>query len=83
MLTSAINKYGWENIQHIELCFGLTKEEAEQKERKLILEHKTNLRKHGYNIELGGYCSKEIGIRKYHFDSKSFVFSIKKEGKYG
>ena len=30
----------------------------------------------------GGYCSKEIGLYKYHFDSKSFLFSIKRNGKY-
>ena len=28
----------------------------------------------------GGYCSKEIGIDKYHFDSKSFVFSLQING---
>lgn len=58
MLTRAINKYGWGNIRHIELYSNLTKEEAEQKERELISKHKTSLRKYGYNIELGGYCSK-------------------------
>lgn len=58
MLTRAINKYGWGNIRHIELYSNLTKEEAEQKERELISKHKTSLRKYGYNIEPGGYCSK-------------------------
>ena len=30
----------------------------------------------------GGYCSKEIGIRKYNFDEKSFVFSLKRNEEY-
>ena len=34
------------------------------------------------NNIFGGYCSKEIGINKYHFDSKSFVFSMKRNGKW-
>ena len=42
----AINKYGWENIRHIELYSNLAKEEAEQKERELISKYKTSLRKY-------------------------------------
>ena len=30
----------------------------------------------------GGYCSKQIGIRKLHYDSKSFVFSMKRNNVY-
>ena len=33
------------------------------------------------NNIFGGYISKEIGIEKFHFDSKSFVFSMKRNGK--
>ena len=28
----------------------------------------------------GGYCSKEIGITKFHFDPKGFLFSVKRNG---
>ena len=39
----------------------------------VIIEDKEN------NI-FGGYCSKVIGINKYHFDSNGFLFSIKRNG---
>lgn len=51
---NAIEKYGWENIEHTILFRNLTKEEAEQKEIELIKEHKTSQREYGYNIDLGG-----------------------------
>lgn len=50
----AIKKYGWENIKHIVLFEGLTKEEACKKERDLIKKYKTTDIKYGYNISLGG-----------------------------
>lgn len=50
----AIQKYGWENIQHDVLFEELTKENAEAKEVELIAEHKTNDIKFGYNMESGG-----------------------------
>lgn len=52
--TSAINKYGWENIQHIVLHEGLDKEEAEELEQYMIQWYNTANRNHGYNISLGG-----------------------------
>lgn len=54
----AIKKYGWENIEHIILFSGLTKEEAEEKEIELIEKYHATDRGHGYNIEEGGYTSK-------------------------
>ena len=51
---NAIEKYGWDNIEHTILFRNLTKEEAEQKEIELIKEHKTSQREYGYNIDLGG-----------------------------
>lgn len=52
--TNAINKYGWDNIKHEIFFNGLSKEEAEQKEIKLIAFYKSNNIKFGYNIENGG-----------------------------
>lgn len=50
----AIQKYGWENIEHIILFEGLSKEEAEQKEIDLIALYDSTNREKGYNIENGG-----------------------------
>lgn len=53
-MNNAIKKYGWENIEHEILFEGLTKEEAEQKEKELIEQYKSNQREFGYNIANGG-----------------------------
>lgn len=53
----AIKKYGWENIEHIVLFDGLSKNDACEIEKELIKKHKTNNKKFGYNIESGGQCS--------------------------
>lgn len=52
--TNAIAKYGWSNIKHEVLYDNLTKEEAEQKEVELIAYYKSNQRKLGYNLSVGG-----------------------------
>ena len=56
IMSNAINKYGWKNIEHKVLYENLTKEEAEQKEIELIAYYKSNQRQYGYNIENGGNC---------------------------
>ena len=50
----AIQKYGWDNIQHIVLYRNLTKEEACKKEQELIAQYQSNNSKFGYNCSLGG-----------------------------
>lgn len=50
----AIKKYGWDNFQHFILKTGLTKEEAEAEEIRLIAAFNSTDRDHGYNIENGG-----------------------------
>lgn len=57
--TSAIKKYGWINIKHEILFENLTKEQAEQKEKELIAEYKSNDTNYGYNLDSGGNCNKE------------------------
>ena len=57
---NAIQKHGWENIQHEILYENLTKEEAEKKEKELIQKYKSYDDKYGYNLELGGNLNKEI-----------------------
>lgn len=53
-LTRAINKYGWENIKHEILFYGLTEEQAKQKEISLIKEYNSTNSLYGYNVSYGG-----------------------------
>lgn len=52
---NAIKKYGWDNIQHIILFEGLSKEEAILKEQELIKEYNTFNSQFGYNLTEGGF----------------------------
>ena len=51
---SAIQRYGWDNFEHVVLLSGLTKEQACALERKLINKWQTRNNKFGYNISEGG-----------------------------
>lgn len=51
---NAIEKYGWENFEHKTIAIGLTKEEAENMEKELIVKYNTRNKKYGYNISEGG-----------------------------
>lgn len=50
----AINKYGWDNFQHIIIARGLSEEEAKWLEIELIKELDTINSKKGYNLSRGG-----------------------------
>lgn len=56
VLYLAIQKYGWENVKHKILIHGLTKEQAEKWEIKLIAYHNLTNKKFGYNISNGVSC---------------------------
>lgn len=58
---AAIEKYGWDNFEHVILFTGLSEEYAKQKEKQLIKEWKTQDRRHGYNMTSGG-----DGTPNYH-----------------
>ena len=47
--TNAINKYGWDNFEHIVIARGLTEEEAKWIKIKLIREWDTKNPEYGYN----------------------------------
>ena len=54
---NAIQKYGWDNFEHIILFQNLTEKEAKLKERELISEYHTCVydeNKMGYNMTFGG-----------------------------
>lgn len=51
---NAIQKYGWDNFEHIILYDNLSKDEACSKEIELIDFYKSNTKKYGYNITSGG-----------------------------
>lgn len=50
----AIQKYGWDNIQHIVLVENLSKEWACKLEQDLIWKYQSNNPKYGYNLSIGG-----------------------------
>jgi len=51
---NAIQKYGWDNIQHIIVTDNLTKKEANWLENYLIMYYESYNRDKGYNLTLGG-----------------------------
>lgn len=56
----AIEKYGWDNIEHRVLYSGLTETDAVQLERKLIGLYCTDNPKSGYNKTSGGERGKQM-----------------------
>lgn len=76
--TNAINKYGWDNFEHIILFTNLTKAEAEELEILHIAKYKTKNKKYGYNLTNGGE-----GTNGYHHtkETKQKLSEINK-GKY-
>lgn len=61
IIWKAIQKYGWDNIEHKILFENLSKEEAEKKEKELIKEFDTLIYNNkGYNIQEGGLHHQNI-----------------------
>lgn len=52
--SNAINKYGWDNFEHLILFVNLTHDEACEKEKELIQYYNSNDPRHGYNHTSGG-----------------------------
>ena len=57
---SAIVRYGWLNFEHEILETGLTKDEADEKERYYIEKYRTRNPRYGYNIRSGGANANEF-----------------------
>lgn len=63
VFSKAIEKYGWENFEHIILETGLTGEEADNRERYYIQKYHTWIQDeqcNGYNSEKGGNLQKQL-----------------------
>lgn len=67
----AILKYCWDNIKHEILFEGLTKEQAEEKEKQLIKQYDTTSHANGYNIELGGDSTGKVSDESKHKNSEA------------
>lgn len=71
-MARAIEKFGWDNIQHNILLCGLKKEEAEEKEKELIVKY--NSIENGYNTSVGG----GMGRASYLLPEVSMLFNVLK-----
>lgn len=77
---NAILKYGWDNIRHEILYTELTQEEAEYKEKELIIKYNSNNSDFGYNIQLGGYRNNN-GIKRTPEQIQHYIEGAKKRPK--
>lgn len=62
----AIEKYGWDNIEHEIVFDGLTVDEAKSIEIELIAKHRSTDRKYGYNVTSGG----DSAVSRPHTDAE-------------
>lgn len=77
--SAAIKKYGWENIRHEILQTGLTKEQAEAEEIRLIKEYSATDPRYGYNHMAGG----DVTVYRHSRESIEKMRAIKLGKKYG
>lgn len=70
----AICKYGWENFEHKVLIRGLTKEQADRWERRLIKTWNLTDKRYGYNLRDGGSRG------KHSEESKRKMSESRKDG---
>lgn len=70
----AIDKYGWDNFEHLILYKNLCAKDAYLKEQELIKRYKTNEKEYGYNLSIGGehgstgYLNNSMSIIVYQYD---------------
>lgn len=75
----AVQKYGWDNFEHIVLFDSLTEPEAKQKEIDLIAKYNSNQKEYGYNLAAGGQGTN--GYR--HTDEAKELMRTKRLGSKG
>ena len=76
LFSRAIEKYGWDNFEHVVLFENLSQNEACDKEVELITKYKTQDPKYGYNIQPGGQLG-NAGV-KFSDESKKKMSDAKK-----
>lgn len=82
---NSIQKYGWDNFEHIILFNNLSTLEAECKERELIKENKTHMYKHGFNRDMGGFHDgfhSQSTIEKINDSRRKKVYQYSLDGKF-
>ena len=77
---NAIIKYGWDNFRHEILYTGLSREEAEYKEKELIRKYKSTNTDFGYNIQQGG-LNNSNGIRRTSAQILNYINGARKRPK--
>lgn len=83
---NAIDKYGWDNFEHIILFKHLSKENACNKEIELIKKYNSNDRNFGYNVSTGGDSGSVGTHRKMtneHKEKDRIAHLGEKNGMYG
>lgn len=80
---NAINKYGWDNIEHFIIASGITKEEAIHFEILLIDKLEINNREFGYNLTDGGEGATGSKCPQWKKDMLSEIMSGKGNPMYG
>lgn len=70
--SKAINKYGWDNFEHIIFADNLTSNEAEHIEVLLIALYNTTNIDYGYNLSSGG-SSGHVGVKHSDESKKKMV----------
>lgn len=79
----AIQKYGFNNFEHLILYENLTQKEAEQKEIELIAYYKSSERDFGYNISKGGMVNNGVPCKEETKEKISKANKGTKNGMYG
>ena len=73
---NAIQKYGWNNFEHIILQEGLNREDAENIEIETIKQYNSNDSDFGYNISKGGYSGSDNKAKPVLCIELGLVFDI-------
>lgn len=75
--SSAIKKYGWDNIQHIIVMENISSEQAFELEQELIYKYDSANRERGYNKSIGGDRG-SLGY-KHTEETKKFISECSKK----